>query len=127
MSSRSTLLGRVLKYKSSGIPWQANPQRRKIIADHSTYTAETRSLAKNGIKDEVDIDGELEAEVLQKMEENGFRVLAARANYMAVDVPNIKLPTKEVCRDMSRQSAAAYEKMKRVARCMVGFDEMSFE
>ena len=56
----------------------------------------------------IDIEDGPEAEELQKAEEKGFRALAAKANYMAVDVPNIQFPTKEVCRDRAKPSVAAY-------------------
>ena len=121
------MLGRILKYKSTGISWQADPRHRKMIIEHFGFKAETKALAKNGIKEEIDLEGEPEAEELQKAEEKGFRALAARANYMAVDVPNIQFPTKEVCRDMSKQSVAAYEKIKRLARYMISFEEVTFE
>ena len=106
------MLGRILKYKSTGISWQADPRHRKMIIEHFGFKAETKALAKNGIKEEIYFEGEHEAEELQKAEEKGFRALAARANYMAVDVPNIQFPTKEVCRDMSKPSEAAYEKSR---------------
>ena len=72
-------------------------------------------MTKNGYKDGVDIEGKLEVEELQKVEESGFRAIAARANYMAVDVPNVQFPTKEVCRDMSKPSVAAYERVNFLA------------
>ena len=76
------------------------------------------------VKDESVVEGEEapKSEVLQKEEEQGFRALAARANYVAIDVPNTQYPTKEVCRDMSKPSVSAYEKLKRLARYMVGFE-----
>ena len=64
--------------------------------------------------------------MLQTEEEQGFRALAARANYVAVDVPIIQFPTKEVCSDMSKPSVSAYEKWRRFARYMVGFKEVAF-
>jgi len=123
------ILGRVLKYTEAGITWRADPRHRTIILEHFGFNKQTTSLTKNGLKDEVGEEGEVEpkGEVLQKEEEQGFRALAARANYVAVDVPNIQFPTKEVCRDMSKPSVSAYEKLKRLARYMVGFEEVTFE
>jgi hypothetical protein len=121
------MLGRILTYKSSGISWKADPRHRKMILEHFGLNAETKVLSRNGVKDEVDIEDEPETEALQAAEQKGFRALAARANYMAVDVPNVQFPTKEVCRDMSKPSVTAYEKIKRLARYMIGFDEVNFE
>jgi len=87
-----------------------------MILEHFGFNAQTKSLTKNGLKDESVEEGEAEpkSEVLQKEEEQGFRALAARANYVAVDVPNIQYPTKEVCRDMAKPSVSGYEKMKKI-------------
>ena len=100
-----------------------------MILEHFGFNQQTKSLTKDGLTDEVGEEGEVEpkGEVLQKEEEQGFRALAARANYVAVDVPNIQFPTKKVCRDMSKPSVSAYEKLKRLARYMVGFEEVTFE
>jgi len=123
------ILGRVLKYTSSGITWQADPRHRKMILEHFGFNGQTKSVTKNGAKDERVEEGEedLKSEVLQKEEEQAFRALAARANYVAIDVPNIQYPTKEVCRDMSKPSISGYEKLKSLARYMVGFEEVLFE
>ena len=108
------ILGRVLKYTPSGITWQADPRHRKMILEHFGFNEQTKSVTKNGVKDESVEEGEEDptSEVLQKEEEQGFRALAARANYVAIDVPNIQYPTKEICRDMSKPSVSVCEKLK---------------
>ena len=53
--------------------------------------------------------------------------MAARANDVAIDVPNTQYPTKEVCRDMSKPSVSASGELNRLARYMVGFEEVLFE
>ena len=90
------ILGRVLKHTSSGITWQADPRHRKMILEYFGFNGQTKSVTKNCAKDERVEEGEedLKSEVLQKEEEQAFRALAARANYVAIDVPNIQYPTK---------------------------------
>jgi hypothetical protein len=63
---------------------------------------------------------------LPKEEETGFRAIAARANYMSVDMPNVQFPTKEVCRDMAKPTSGGYEKAKRLARYLASFEEVCF-
>ena len=43
-----------------------------------------------------------------------FRGLAARANYVGQDRPDIQFATKEVCRGMARPTRSAMERMKRL-------------
>ena len=62
-----------------------------MIFEHFGFNGQTKSVTKNDAKDERVEEGEedLKSEVLQKEEEQTFRALAARANYVAIDVPNI--------------------------------------
>ena len=95
--------------------------------EHFGFDESTKSLSKNGYKDEAAGEGELEEEKLQKDEEKAFRSVAARANYMALDIPNIQYPVKEVCRSMAAPTTTSYSKLKKLARYIAGFLEVSFE
>ena len=46
---------------------------------------------------------------------------------MAIDVPNAQFPTKEVCREMSKPTAAGYQRVKRLARYLASFEEVYFK
>ena len=98
-----------------------------MILEHFGFDMDTRLLTKNGYRDRSEAQGEHEPQKLQKKEESGFRAIAARANNMAIDVPNAQLPTKDVCRDKSKPSVAAYERVKRLARYLASFEEVWFE
>ena len=52
-----------------------------------------------------------------------FRGLAARANYLGQDRPDIQFATKEVCRGMARPSKSSMKKMKRLARYLLEVPE----
>ena len=67
-----------------------------MILEHFGFNGQTKSVMKDGAKDERVEEGEedLKSEVLQKEEEQAFRALAARANYVALDVPNIQYPRR---------------------------------
>ncbi len=45
-----------------------------------------------------------------------FRALAARANYLAMDRPDVQFAVKEACRDMAAPTRASWQKMRRIAR-----------
>ena len=119
------ILGRILGYHSWGISWKADPRHKKMILEHFGFNDNTKSLRKNGYKDEIQEEPDKDVK-LQREEESGFRAIAARSNYMAVDVPNVQYPTKEICRDMSKPSVAAYERVKKLARYMSSYEEVSF-
>ena len=75
------ILGRALKYTSAGMTWHADPRHRKMILERFGFNGQTKSVTKNGAKDERVEEGEedLKSDVLQKEEEQAFRALAARA------------------------------------------------
>ena len=119
------ILGRIVKLHSWGLSWQADPRHREMILEHFGMDERTKSLSKNGYKEEVPNEGEQEEE-LQADEAREFRGLAARANYLAQDDPSIQFPAKEICRSMAKPTASDFGKLKRLARFLVGVDEVKF-
>ena len=57
---------------------------------------------------------------LKKEEATKYRGLAARANCLAQDRPDIMYATKEICRHMASPSTGAWKKMKRLGRYLKG-------
>ena len=60
-------------------------------------------------------DGENEEE-LSPEEATRYRGIAARANYLAADRPDIMYTVKELCRGMARPTRAHWHKLKRLGR-----------
>jgi hypothetical protein len=56
-----------------------------------------------------------------------FRSFAARANYLAMDRPDLSQATKELCRRMSSPRAADLRALLRVARYLVGAPRLVYE
>ena len=56
---------------------------------------------------------------LSKEEETLFRSVAAQANYLAQDRPDIAYATQEVCRHMASPTAGAMKALKRLARYLI--------
>ena len=57
---------------------------------------------------------------LEDWEAKEFREIAARANYLAVDRPDIQYSVKEICRHMSCPFRGDARKLKRLGRYLVG-------
>ena len=53
-------------------------------------------------------------------DETSFRALAARANYLALDRPDIAFATKELCRHFSKPTEEAVLALMRLVRYLVG-------
>ncbi len=49
-----------------------------------------------------------------------YRALAARANYLAADRPDIQYAVKELCKSMARPTVGDRRRLKRLARYLVG-------
>ena len=49
-----------------------------------------------------------------------FRAVAARANYLALDRPDIALSTKELCRHFATPTRAAVDLLRRWVRYLIG-------
>ena len=67
-------------------------------------------------------DGMLDAE-----DSTTFRALAARANYLALDRPDISFATKELCRCFAAPAKAAYEALRNLGRYLVGCPRLTWE
>ncbi len=66
-------------------------------------------------------DGDAEeSPLLDKKDASVFRALAARANYLAQDRPDIQFAVKEVARRMATPRADDWVLLKRIARYLVG-------
>ena len=56
-----------------------------------------------------------------------YRALAARANYVAADRPDIQFSVKEVCRKMAVPQRRDWGKLKRLARYLMGCPRVQIE
>ena len=56
-----------------------------------------------------------------------FRALAARANFLAQDRPDVAFATKELCREFSVPNRNSFAKLKRLVRYLVGTQRLVYE
>ena len=59
-------------------------------------------------------------EALTDEDATAFRALAARANYLAADRPDLMFSSKELCREFAQPTRASFTKLKRLVRYLVG-------
>jgi hypothetical protein len=96
-----------------------------MILEHFGLDESSKMLPKTGDKE--DDKAETEEVKMSAEEVTVFRGVAARANYMSADCPQVQYATKEVCRDMAAPTVRAHEKLKKLARYLAGCQETVFE
>jgi hypothetical protein len=88
---------------------------------------DSKALTKTGYKEDEPSEGEQEMPELSVQEQTMYRALAARVNYMAQDDPSIQYAAKEICRHMSKPKAFDFQRIKKLARFLVGVQNVSFK
>ena len=116
------ILGRTVRWLDDRIEYEADGKYVKVIIEEMGLEE-----VSNGVEGPV---GQTKAEDLEDDEElskdeaKDFRRVAATANYLASDRPDIQFATKEICRDMSKPKRRSWEKLKRLARYLIKYPRM---
>jgi hypothetical protein len=118
------VLNRVVRWTREGLKYEADPRHAEIIVQ-GVVGAEKALSAPGTASKEFDAPGD-ERELPEKAARL-FRSFAARANYLAMDRPDISQATKELCRRMSAPRAADLTALLRVARYLVGAGRLVYE
>ena len=116
------VLNRVIRWTPTGLKYEADPRHAEIVA-RGVAGAE-RTLSAPGTHSK---DFEGPEEELPEATARLFRSFAARANYLALDRPDISQATKELCRRMSAPRVADLRALSRVARYLVGASRVVYE
>ena len=111
----------MLEWDVEAITPKADSKHRSAILEAFGLTEESRGITVPAETDAIDPGDE--EEELEAGEITKFRGLAARANYLGQDRPDIQFATKEVCRGMARPNRASMKKMKRLARYLLEVPE----
>ncbi len=104
-----TVIGRIVRWRTWGIEYSADPRHREEVMKHFGFTAKSNSLNTTGKIEETD-DSELEVE---PDDATAFRAVAAGINYLAQDRPDIQFAAKEICRSMSSPTRSSWAALKR--------------
>ena len=91
------LLNQVLSWKGDGLRLEADPRHQEILI--SELEQDVRGLSTPGVKNQKRKDGHGDGDEtpVDDAEAHSFRSTAARANYFALDRPDLAFATKELC------------------------------
>jgi len=121
-----TILNRALVWSHGSVKYEADRKHVREILSYFKLDHTSKGLHLPIVKEtkkELD-EGESELEPRLATE---FRGLAARANYLSLDRPDIQFATKEICREMAKPTERGMQKMKRLARYLLQFPRLVLE
>ena len=124
------VLNRVIRWTPQGLLYEADPRHVEILLQQgganlravSTPMVKTKT-EKRRFEEEADIEDASEegmGEELTEAEVRWFRSLAARANYLAMDRPDLSFAAKELCRRMSCPRASDAASLQRLIQYLSG-------
>jgi hypothetical protein len=118
------VLNRVIRWTTSGLKYEADPRHAEIVVRGVAGAEKALSAPGTHSKDfETTADDKELPDGVARL----FRSFAARANYLAMDRPDISQATKELCRRMSAPRAADLRALSRVARYLAGAGRVVYE
>ena len=112
------LPGRQVRRTAEGIEYEADPKHRKLIMEHFGFDDESSHLVSNGQKDWSKEEA-WEEEELPAEEATVFRGIAARANFLSLDCPDLQFPIKQISREMAKPMLGSRKRMKKIAGYLV--------
>ena len=123
------MLNRIIRWSSEGIAYEADPrQAEKLISelglDTTEGTSEVKAVSTPCVKPTR--QAVMEDQPIPAHKVNHFRGLAARANYLAADRPDIQYAAKEICRWMQAPTELGVTALKRLARYLIGKPRLVF-
>ena len=111
----ATILNRAVRWTADGLEHEADPrQAEKLLEELELVGDGVKSVVTPGVK--ANAHQIVEEKELMEREHTRFRGLAARANYLAADRPDIIFAAKEICRMMAKPTDSAMSALKRLGR-----------
>ncbi len=114
--SELRILNRVVRWRPEGLTYEADPRHADIL--RTGIAGAARALSTPGTQSR-DRNPEGEDEVLSDTAAGLYRSFAARANYLALDRPDLGFAAKELCRRMRNPGQADLESLRRLARYLL--------
>ena len=112
------ILNRIIRRTDEGWEYEADQRHADLIVQE-TGANKLSTLSHPGGEKKT-IDEEENSEELVGAEATRFRAVAARANYLAADRPDIQYSVKEICRKMSKPVRGDWQKLVRLGRYLKG-------
>ena len=119
------VLNRVITYVGDGYELEADQRHSEMIAEQLGVTG-SGGITTAGCQNE-EIETPEQEEDLPAGDVTLFRGVAARANYLGPDRPDMLYASKEVCREMSKPSVAGLDKITRIAKFLSGRPRVVWE
>ena len=115
----AVILNRIVRWTDKGLEYEADPrQAEKLLRNLKIDGEGVNAAATPGVKavkEQLDKDTALE-----RSKTTPYRAVAAGANYLAADRPELQFAAKEVCRWMAHPTENALNSLKRLGRYVVG-------
>ena len=115
------ILNRTVAWKEDAIEYRADKKHAELLIAEFGLDENSNGVDCPGVRE---TDGDNDEDPLDEVEAKRFRGMAARANYLAADRPDIQYAAKEACRKMSAPSRKDWGKLKRIARYLVSYPEL---
>ena len=119
------ILNRTIVWDGNKIIYKADPKHSKTIIEEMGLRVGSKGLMSPCVRE--DVGDERDEEDLSGEEAKHFRAVAARANYLGLDRPDIQYSVKELCREMAKPTRGGQKKLKRVARYLLEAPEVDIE
>ena len=116
--SEARILNRVIRVTPQGWEYEADQRHADLIIREADV--EKKSVLTHPGGDKKVIDEEDSSPELTGPDATRFRGVAARANYLAADRPDIQYSVKELCRRMAKPRQGDWNKLLRVALYLNG-------
>lgn len=111
------ILNRVIRVSRDGWELEADQRHADIIVQKLNLVQ--AKGVQTPCEDDKVWQEEENAELLKEQDSRAFRELAARANYLAQDRPDIQYATKEICRGMCSPTRGDLRRLRRLGRYLV--------
>lgn len=118
------VLHRIVRWEAGGLEYEGDPrQGEEVVLDLGLEGA--KSVATPGTK----VNQEVVAKdsPVPERKHTAFRAVAARANYLAADRPDVQFSCKEICRWLAHPTEQGVVALKRVGRFLEGHRRVIFK
>ena len=110
------ILVRAVEWRADELWWEADPRHvEKNLEVCGMTSGNPSALPGVKVSEEEGDDQPLVGEELAR-----YRFVAATANFIAQDRPDVKFAVKELCRNMAKPTFTSWRKMKKLARYFKG-------
>jgi hypothetical protein len=127
------VLNRILRWTPAGISYEADPRHAELLvrdmpaAGPAVRTPGVKAGRPTGASVPEKEEEENKEEFLGEEETRQFRSGAARANYLAMDRPDLAFATKELCRRMTAPRVQDMAALARVARYLASEPRLVYQ